>query len=139
MWEWVRSNELLLSWLGAASVLMFVGSLIAVPWVIVRLPSDYLANHRLPDRRRPANRLLGAVYFAVKNVLGIVLILAGIAMLVLPGQGILTIWVGLLLMDLPGKRAAERWLVGRRPVLASINWIRLKAGRPAMEEGGDRG
>ena len=62
-----------------------------------------------------------------KNLLGGLLVLSGIAMLVLPGQGLLTIAMGLLLMDFPGKHRLERRIVRTRPVLRSINWLRRKA------------
>jgi hypothetical protein len=75
-------------------------------------------------------RLLGLVG---KNLLGIVLILAGVAMLVLPGQGILMILIGLMLMDVPGKRALERRLVQQPSVWQAMNWIRAKAHQPALE------
>ena len=52
--------------------------------------------------------------------------LAGIAMLVLPGQGLLTLLVGFLLIDFPGKYRFEKWLVARRWVLQPINWLRLR-------------
>jgi hypothetical protein len=53
-------------------------------------------------------------------------------MLVLPGQGLLTIIIGLVLMEFPGKYHAERWVINRPAVLAAINWIRLKAGKPKL-------
>ena len=64
----------------------------------------------------------------LKNLLGAVLLLAGLVMLVTPGQGILTIMAGLWLLDLPGKRRGEQHLIGLPKVLSSINWIRRKAG-----------
>jgi hypothetical protein len=67
-----------------------------------------------------------------KNLLGYILIAAGIVMLVLPGQGTLTILIGILLVDFPGKYRLERWVVGRGPVLQSINWFRRRAGRPPL-------
>lgn len=67
-----------------------------------------------------------------KNLVGLVLLIAGIAMLVLPGQGLLTIAVGLVLIDFPGKFRLERWLATRRPVWRSLNWLRKRAGRPEL-------
>ena len=64
-----------------------------------------------------------------KNVFGLVFVLMGLAMLVLPGQGILTIVIGLVLIDFPGKYKLERWIVSRRAVLNSINWLRQRADR----------
>jgi hypothetical protein len=68
----------------------------------------------------------------LKNAVGSVLVIAGILMLVLPGQGILTLFVGLTLVDFPGKRRLELWLIRKRPVLHAVGWIRSKSGRPAL-------
>ena len=68
----------------------------------------------------------------IKNVAGLIFLLAGIAMLVLPGQGLLTILIGVSLLDFPGKRRLELYLVQKRPVLRAINWIREKAQRPPL-------
>nr|ALS89104.1 putative transmembrane protein (PGPGW) [uncultured bacterium] len=101
--------------------------------IVARLPADYFTrDQRHTGGHTPAMtpRLLG---FVGKNLLGIVLILAGVAMLVLPGQGILSILIGLLLMDFPGKRALERRLVQQPSVWQAINWIRAKAHQPALQ------
>ena len=47
--------------------------------------------------------VLRPLLLIAKNLLGFVLIVAGIAMLVLPGQGLLTIVVGVVLMNFPGR------------------------------------
>jgi hypothetical protein len=43
----------------------------------------------------------------IKNVLGAVLILAGVTMLFFPGQGIITILVGITLLNFPGEMALD--------------------------------
>jgi hypothetical protein len=65
-----------------------------------------------------------ALLLAGKNALGFVLVLTGIFMLLLPGQGLLTIIAGMMLLDFPGKQLLERRLVRRPLVLRSINWLR---------------
>jgi Putative transmembrane protein (PGPGW) len=133
MWTWIRGHETLLWWLGALSIVMFVGTLVVLPLIVARLPADYFTrDQRSTGGHTPAKtpRLLGLIG---KNLLGIVLILAGVAMLVLPGQGMLMILIGLLLMDFPGKRALERHLVQQPSVFQAINWIRAKAHRPALQ------
>jgi len=67
-----------------------------------------------------------------KNLLGVLLVIAGLAMLVMPGQGLLTIVAGVLLIDFPGKYCLERWLVTRKTVWRSINWLRKRAGRKPL-------
>jgi hypothetical protein len=127
-------NESLLWILGTVSVVTFVGTLIAVPVLVARIPTDYFSTPRRHatawDERHPFLRVTGLV---AKNVLGALLIVAGIGMLVLPGQGILTILMGIVLTDFPGKYRLERWLIRRRAVRRAVNWIRRKAGQAAIE------
>lgn len=74
---------------------------------------------------------------AAKNLLGYLLIVAGIAMLLLPGQGVLTMLLGFIMVDLPGKYRFEQWLVARPLVLRSINMLRRRAGREPLILDGD--
>ena len=133
MVTWIRGHEPLLWWLGALSIVMCVGTLVVLPLIVARLPADYFTRDQRPTGgHAPARtpRLLGRVG---KNLLGIVLILAGVAMLVLPGQGVLMILIGLMLMDVPGKRALERRLVQQPSVWQAMNWIRAQAHQPALQ------
>jgi archaellum biogenesis protein FlaJ (TadC family) len=132
--SWVREYQSLIEWLGAMSLLMFVVTLVVFPLVIVYLPEDYFVR----DRRDPARqaRRHPAVWLTLtvlKNILGAVLILAGVAMLVLPGQGLLTMLIGLTLLNFPGKYALERRLVSRPAVSKALNRIREMAGRERLE------
>ena len=68
----------------------------------------------------------------LRNVLGLVCILAGLAMLVLPGQGLLTLLVGLLLVECPHKYRVEKWVVSRRRVLGAIHRFRRRRGKAAL-------
>jgi hypothetical protein len=70
---------------------------------------------------------------AIKNLLGIFLIVAGLVMLLVPGQGLLTIAVGLVLTDFPGKFHLQRWIVARKSVWRSIGWLRKRTGKPPLE------
>ncbi len=133
MLDWLQINQTLLTWLAAVSVVTFVGSLLVVPWLIVRIPADYFSRTEPPvlpwANRHPVVHVVAHV---AKNMVGVLLILAGIAMLVLPGQGVLTIVIGILLLDFPGKRALERRLVSQPTILCAINWMRERGGRPPL-------
>lgn len=122
----------MLAWLAAASIVGFVGSLIGIPWVLVRLPAHYF-DTRVPrewmNGRHPVLRAIGTI---LKNIVGLVFLLAGIAMLVLPGQGILTMLIGISLMDFPGKHRLEAKLVGQPLVLQTINKVRARFGRAPL-------
>ena len=118
--------------LTVASVVGFIGSLIAIPLILVRLPPDYfdtrVPRHWMKDHH-PVLRVIGLV---AKNVIGAVFLLAGFAMLFLPGQGILTILIGVSLMDFPGKPRLEAKLIGQRTVLNAINAMRKKFDKPPL-------
>jgi hypothetical protein len=68
----------------------------------------------------------------VKNVVGVVFLLAGFAMLFLPGQGVLTMLIGVSLMDFPRKRELEAKMVGQPTLLGIINAMRHKYGKPPL-------
>ena len=118
--------------LGIVSAFMLVISAVLIPFLIARMPVDFYVenNHR---RRlfqdKPALRIL---FLVVKNTLGAVLLIAGIMMLVLPGQGILTILAAFALLNFPGKRSLEMRILHQPVVLKSINWLRLRAGREPL-------
>lgn len=124
---WLQSHESFLEWAVLLSLLMMAATLFAVPLIIVRLPSGYLneEDNQLseiqPIWRRP--------YLIFKNIIGATLVLAGLAMLILPGQGLLTLIVGLGLMNFPGKRRLIRRIILRRRVLVAINRLRASANR----------
>lgn len=122
------------SWLFAAIILVpFFGTLILVPWLVVRIPADYFLDRKRQPLWRTGQFVPWQILLLVlKNILGMAIVMMGIAMLVLPGQGLLTILIGLLLVNFPGKFQCERWLVSRRPVLKSINWMRHKVGKEKL-------
>ncbi len=128
---WVQEHDTLLWSLTLLSVFTFVASLIAMPVLIARLPADYFVRRPVRDwpTRHPAVHIFLVV---AKNALGLVLLLAGLAMLVFPGQGLLTILVAIMLLDFPGKRRWERWLIRRRPIRAAADWIRARYQRPPL-------
>jgi putative transmembrane protein PGPGW len=131
MWHWLYSSSLAW-WLFILSLATFAGSLIAIPWILVQLPPHYF-DERHPriwlNDRHPVLRSLG---LGLKNLVGVLFILAGIAMLVLPGQGLLTILIGVSLMDFPGKRALERKIMSVPLVFQAINRLRAKFGEAPL-------
>jgi len=128
--QWIPVDVLI--GLTVTSVIAFIGSLIAIPLILVRLPAEYFdtrtPRHWMKDHH-PVLRLLGLV---VKNVAGVVFVLVGVAMLFLPGQGLLTMLVGISLMDFPRKRELEAKMVGQRTLLGVINSMRHKFGKPPL-------
>lgn len=114
------------------SIVFFVGTLIAIPFILVRLPADYF-DVRVPrpwmENHHPVLRVVGHV---VKNAVGGIFLFAGFLMLFLPGQGVLTMLIGISMLDFPGKRNVEAKLVGQPTVLNVINGMRAKFGKPPL-------
>lgn len=69
----------------------------------------------------------------LKNLAGGLLAIAGIAMLVLPGQGLLTLILALVLLDLPGKQKLEARLLSSPRLLSMLNRFRQRFGQPQLE------
>ena len=114
--------------LSAFSIVTCVVSLIVASWAVRRLPADYLL--REPDLARgPGGPSLALI---ARNLAGGTLVLLGLVLIPLPGQGVMTILAGLALMDFRGKRRVEHWLILRPAVLAAINHSRARAGRPRL-------
>jgi len=119
-------------WIGLItfSLFAFVGTLIAIPAILIRLPPDYFQNHghrKWFANHHPVIRTIGLM---VKNGVGLVFLLAGIAMLVLPGQGLLTMLLGILFLDFPGKDRLEQKLIRQPQILKAVNSLREKANQP---------
>jgi hypothetical protein len=126
--QWADEYRQVLYWLGGVSLATLVISALVLPFLVTRMSADYFLPDRDPSRsfahRHPVIRWTGLV---VKNLFGVVLFVAGILMLALPGQGILTIFIGLMLTDFPGKHHLELWLVRLPAVGKALNWIRKKS------------
>ncbi len=135
MLESLLEFKFMLVGLAWGSLVLFIVTLAVIPWLVTKIPADYFHEERrrrdaLGERSLPLQLLLG-----FKNLCGFLLILLGLVMLVLPGQGMLTIVIGLFLMNFPGKYELERSLVSRPKVLDSLNWIRAKAQKPPLVVG----
>jgi hypothetical protein len=116
----------LLPWiplLTAAGVVMAVASTLAIPWLLLRMPATYFVSRRRP---KPDRSLLGWTIWLARNSLASILLLAGVAMLVLPGQGLLTILIAVGISTFPGKYRLERAIMRQPGVFRAANWIRAR-------------
>ncbi len=132
--EWILSQATNFWWLIGISTFAFVGTLIAVPAFVIRTPSNYFSRSTRPttawEKQHPRMRTLGV---GAKNIVGLILILMGIVMLIIPGQGFLTITIGLMLTDFPGKYRLERWLASRKQIMTAMNMLRERAGKKPLD------
>jgi hypothetical protein len=126
--SWTTSQ---IGWSVAIGTGLFLGTALIGGLVVIYLPATYFSAPRSKwSNAHPA------VYWSAlvaKNLLGVVLIVLGIAMLVLPGQGLLTILIGLMLLDIPGKRRLIAALLRRSNMLDPVNRWRAKFGRAPLE------
>ncbi|WP_305907364.1 PGPGW domain-containing protein [Methylomarinum sp. Ch1-1] len=129
LWE----NETVLWLLSAFSLISFLASIVLIPFLVIRIPVDYFVEeycHLTPWAcQHPVIRWIVLV---VKNFLGVVFIIFGLALLLLPGQGLLTIFIGILCLNFPGKKRLERWLIQRSSVRLAVGWLRQRAGRQPL-------
>ncbi len=116
-------------------VVTFVVNLAIVSFILVKLPADhFIKSHRTSFwlGRHPAIRAAGIIG---KNILGVLLVVVGILLSIpgVPGQGLLTILLGIMLLDFPGKRRLEQNLLSRPQILKTINRLRARFGKQALE------
>lgn len=134
MLAWLSEHQVLLTWLSIASFVTFIGSLLALPWMVAMIPEDYfLYGSRETTTLKQRHPVIRSLLLVGKNLLGLILLCGGFLMLFMPGQGILTMAVGLLLLDYPGKYTLEKRIVSTPSVLKSLNWLRAKRNLPALK------
>jgi hypothetical protein len=133
--EFMDANRAWLWWMGAVSLATFIVALVLLPWYIGRLPADYFTEEYVRRKRaRAKSRASVAIaVHVIRNIFALLLIIAGLAMLFLPGQGVLTVLLGVLLLTIPGKRPVMKWIACRHGVCGTLNWIRRKRGHPEFE------
>jgi len=122
-------------WVAVGSVLMFVISLAAMPYVVARIPVDYFTHHgrhRMSQSSR--HPIIELVFIILKNLLGAVLLIAGIIMLFTPGQGLLSMLFGLMIMNYPGKYRLECRIIRKPLIFDAVNAMREKQGEPPLTE-----
>ena len=118
-------------WLGVASSIIFLGSLLSIGWLVSLIPSDYFVN-RKESKFKLNYPVAWIISIIIKNIFGYILILGGILMLVLPGQGLITIFIGLMLSNYPGKYSIEKRIIATPKILKSINWLRKRSNEPPL-------
>ena len=134
--SWSSMNSDLLFLLGSLSIFILIISIFMMVLIISFLPEDYFKSENrnlisnVQNSRYPLLKLLALI---TKNFFGVLLLLSGVLMLVLPGQGILTIITGLVFIDYPGKYKFERKLLRQKGVINSINWIRSRLSKPSLK------
>lgn len=130
-WEWLPQFWETLTWgriaLGAfLLILQVVISYAAIIFVMIKLPADYFSSTYTRNQNTDASFFIRWGAVILKNLIGVILIIAGIIMVVTPGPGGLTILLGLVMMDIPGKRPLEAKMIKKPAVLSAINNLRAR-------------
>ena len=131
-YEFFSDYKIYFVWLGTLSFVIFIFSLLTIKWLVALIPSDYFIQKNNSEFRSnyPIFWLISII---IKNLIGYTLIIGGILMLVLPGQGLFTIFIGLMLSNYPGKFYIERKFIAIPSVLRAINWLRKKSNTPSIK------
>lgn len=121
----------LILWFGSISLFVFLFSLLSIKWLVSLIPEDYFINKK-DSKIKTSNIFFWYIVLIFKNLIGYSLILGGIMMLVLPGQGLFTIIIGLMMSNYPGKYSLEKKFIAIPTILKSINWLRKKSNKPPI-------
>jgi len=126
---WLQKNWFIIT---MVSLVIFMGSIATIPYLLTRIPANYfrLKNAGKQSFQSPIFHIL---FHIAKNAFGLICLVSGIVMLVMPGQGILTIFIGIMLLDIPGKRRVERYFISRPNILSTVNKIRQKRNTPPLD------
>lgn len=142
MLAWLEDNQTWLFWIGGASVVLFFATMAAGPFMVCAIPADYFTHeHRPASRSARLPPVVRGLLRALRAVVAVVCLGAGLAMLVLPGQGLLTLLVGFLLLEFPGKYRLEKRVIGRPRIFRAANRLRSRFRRRPLvhpDEGGAR-
>jgi len=123
---WLHQHSGFIVILGAVAFVVLLTTLLATPWILARLPSDYFSHTPSISPRSLSNTIISII----RTVAGTLLIFLGLAVILTPVPGIVLMVLGLALCDFPGKHKLLVRLVRLPSVLSFLNWIREKSNKP---------
>ena len=115
-------------WLSLLSFLIFIFSLVSIKWLVALIPSDYFVSKK-DTKFKSEYPFIWLISMIIKNIIGYVLIIGGVLMLLLPGQGLFTIFIGLMMSNYPGKYYIEKKFIAIPSILKTINWLRKQSNK----------
>jgi ABC-type multidrug transport system fused ATPase/permease subunit len=116
---------------GMISAAVFVVSLLLTPFLVGLIPEDYFIDQSRHKLR--INHPVHLVFVIFRTIIGFILFIAGVIMLITPGQGVVSILMGLFLMEFPGKNTLELKFINHDQTFKTLNWLRNKAGKPPLK------
>jgi len=133
LFAWIKAHKLFVIGITIFSLILLAFSVFMIPVFIVNLPRDYFKKPKKQSRPSFLNPTVYIVLLVFKNILGVVLMLLGLIMLVLPGQGIITMLIGLMIIDFPGERKLLIYILRKTNAVKVMNWLREKNNKPPFE------
>ncbi|MBN1799227.1 MAG: hypothetical protein JW822_11670 [Spirochaetales bacterium] len=130
---WVKTHKLFVIGITVFSLILLAFSLFMIPVLIINLPKDYFSKPKTKARPSFLHPTVYVLFLIFKNILGVILILLGVVMLVLPGQGIITLLIGLMIIDFPGERKLLIYILKKTKAIKAMNWLREKNSKPPFE------
>jgi len=127
---WLSEYRLFVSVLAGASILLLASTVLATPWLVAKLPADYLLAKQTGKISGSLTRWLVNV---LRCVVGTALILLGIIMMITPGPGIIVLLLGISVTQFPGKQRLLVHVATRPSVFRSLNWMRQRHHKPPFD------
>ncbi len=137
IWEWLTRFWESLTWgriawgllITLVSVIISYGAIVIG---MIKIPADYFSSSYVKKLNADQHFSVRWSALIIKNLIGFLLIIAGIFMIFTPGPGVPTILLGLIMMDIPGKRPLEARLIKRPMVLSAVNDLRARYNKPPL-------
>lgn len=130
-------NEVVLPFLSSPRILKFAGAVSAAALLLIAAATVLLLRFaltadedfflRLRQKEEEPIRL-NALFF-LRNLFGVLLLVAGILMLFLPGQGILTILLSFFFLEFPGRHKLVKRFLDNDRTQTTLNGVRKKLGK----------
>jgi amino acid permease len=128
-----ETTQTVLPVLAGLSLVTFCISLLCIPWLVSRLPQNYFQDPRNTKRTAFTTPTVpGLALFFIRNLIGLILFTAGVAMLFLPGQGIITMIIGIGVMSFPYKQYLLFRATRPNSIQSAMDWIRKKTGKDSF-------
>lgn len=124
---WLSEHTYLLGSLAVVSLLLLLVSVFIAPWIVARLPTDYLLRSPAPQVGSQGRRILIGT---ARNIIALFLLLLGALMLVAPGPGIIMLLLALSMAQVRGKQRLIRYIAKQEKVFQSLNWMRKHHKKP---------
>ncbi len=136
--QFIIGHQPLILAVSIASGVLFLTSLILIPFAVLRIPEDYFIRTKQQPGESGAGRIRRppiawrAAWLIVRNILGVLFLILGGLLLVLPGPGWLTILVGIALIEFPLKHKLEMKILSLPVVRNAVNSYRVKKNKPPI-------